>query len=145
MWETTGLFFSTAELQSKLFGLGGGRPMKTLLKRLVLILVLALAAAALWEQRGRLALLSNHSLKIQGDWYQLELERKGVVPYTFSERIITRDGTEWGSYKLRSNTKLEVMVADRMTEYELSFPDDENMVWSVWIDDKLVPSVKWRR
>ena len=37
------------------------------------------------------------------------------------------------------------MVADRMTEYELSFPDDENMVWSVWIDDKLVPSVKWRR
>ena len=119
--------------------------MKTLLKRLVFVLVLALVVAVLWDQRGKIALLSNHSLKILGDWYQLELERKGVTQYTFSERIITRNGTEWGSYKLRSNTKLEVMVADRMTEYELSFPDDENMVWSVMIDDKLVPSIKWRR
>ena len=29
--------------------------------------------------------------------------------------------------------------------YELSFPDDENMVWSIRQDDKVIPKVRWRR
>jgi hypothetical protein len=119
--------------------------MKTFLTRLIWLLVLAAAAYLLWQQRDRLAGLSNNNLRIQGDWYLMEMDFKGVVPYTFSEKFITRDGIEWGSYELRTNTRLEVTVGTEMTEYELSFPDDQNMVWSVEVDGKWVRAERWRR
>ena len=120
--------------------------MKNMLKRLVLLLVIAGAAYLLWGQRYRIAQLSNNNFKIQGTWYQVDMDvnRKGLTPYHFSENIITSKGTEWGSYKLYRNTELEVMVADELTLYHLSFPDDENMVWSVEVEGKLTPAVKWR-
>ncbi len=51
--------------------------------------------------------------------------------------------SEWGSYELRKNTELEVMVGNELTLYHLSFPDDENMLWEVMIDGKLTPAMKW--
>ena len=118
--------------------------MKSLIKRLVILLVLAGAAYYVWNQRHQIAGLSNNNLKIQGTWYMVEMDRKGVTPYHFGERIITREGTEWGSYELYKNTELEVMVRDRLTLYHLSFPDDENMLWSIEEDGKLKPAMKWR-
>ena len=118
--------------------------MKTLLKRLIIILALAGIGYFLWGQRDRIAQLSNNNFRIQGTWYQVEMNRKGITPYHFSDRIITSNGTEWGSYKLYKNTKIEVMVATELTLYHLSFPDDENMVWSVEIDGRLTPTVRWR-
>lgn len=118
--------------------------MKKLLKRLIIIAALAGLGYALWGQRAEIAGLSNNNLKIQGTWYQVEMDRKGVTPYYFSERIITANGTEWGSYELRKNTELEVMVGSELTLYHLSFPDDENMVWSREIDGKMTPVMRWR-
>jgi uncharacterized protein YxeA len=118
--------------------------MKRLLKQLVTLLVLAGAAYYVWNQRDRIAGLTNNNLKIQGTWYQVEMNRKGLTPYQFSERIITANDSEWGSYRLYKNTELEVTVGDEVTLYELSFPDEENMVWSVEVDGKLVPAVRWR-
>jgi hypothetical protein len=118
--------------------------MKRLLKQLVILLAIAGAAYYVWNQRYRIADLSNHNLKIQGTWYMVEMDRAGLSAYHFSERIITKDGTEWGSYELRKNTDLEVMVRDVLTQYHLSFPDSENMVWSIEEDGKLVPAVRWR-
>ena len=120
--------------------------MKNMLKRLILLLILAGAAYLLWGQRYRIAQLSNNNFKIQGTWYQVDMDvnRKGLTPYHFEERIITSQETEWGSYKLYRNTELEVMVADELTLYHLSFPDDENMIWSVEEDGKLIPAIKWR-
>jgi hypothetical protein len=119
--------------------------MQTFLKRLLILVLLAVAVALVWDQRHRIAGISNNKLLIQGDWYRLELDRKGTTPYTFEEVIIFRDGTEWGSYELRSNTEIDVTVGSRTDQYELSFPDSDNMEWSTWVDDKLVPAVRWRR
>ncbi len=118
--------------------------MKRLLKQLVVLLVLAGGAYFVWNQRYRVAELANNNFKIQGTWYQVEYDRKGLTAYHFDERFITVNGTEWGSYSLYRNTELEVMVGDELTLYHLSFPDDENMLWSVEEDGKLVPAIRWR-
>jgi hypothetical protein len=119
--------------------------MKTLLKRLIVLAALVGAAYLAWGQRDRIALLSNNNFKIQGTWYQVEMDRKGIVPFEFTERIIVSEGLEWGSFELRRNTELEVMVGNQLTEYHLSFPDDNDMVWSVERDGELVPALIWRR
>jgi len=117
--------------------------MKTLLRRLVILLALTGAAYYLWNQRDRIAGLANNNLKIQGTWYQVEMDRKGLTPYEFSERIITANGTEWGSYMIYKNTELEVMVGNELTLYHLSFPDDGSMVWSIESEGELVPAIRW--
>ena len=75
--------------------------MKIMLKRIVVLLIVAGAAYLIWGQRYRIEGLSNNNLKIQGTWYQVEMNRKGVTAFHFSERIITKEGTEWGSYEMR--------------------------------------------
>ncbi len=45
-----------------------------------------------------------------------------------------------GSYDLRQNTKLEVTLDGQVTDYILSFEDDDNMVWSIEVKGKQVPS-----
>jgi len=118
--------------------------MKSLFKRVLILVILAGGAYYVWNQRYRIADLSNNNLRMQGTWYLVEYDRKGVTPYYFGERIIMKDGNEWGSFKLYKNTELEVMVGNRLTLYDLSFPDEENMVWSIEEDGKLVPTVRWR-
>ncbi len=115
-----------------------------MLKRLVVLLIVAGAAYMLWGQRHRIASLQNNNLRIQGTWYQVELEWKGLTPYHFSEQIITANDSEWGSYRLTKNTVIEVMVADSLTVYELSFSDDDDMIWSAEVDGKMTPIIRWR-
>ena len=119
--------------------------MKRLLKRLVVLVILAGAGYLIWQQRAKLSPISNNNSRIQGTWYEFKMDRKGFEPYTFEERIIIKDGTEWGSYELRMNTQLDVMVGTQLSEYRLSFPDEDAMVWSVERDGEWVPSVEWRR
>ena len=119
--------------------------MRIWLKRLIWLLVLGIAATLLWDQRGRIASLSNNNFRIEGDWHLVEMNFKSDDVYNFSDLIITKNGTEWGSYELRTNTRLEVLTGDQLGVYELSFPDDDNMVWSVEVDGRLVPSKRWRR
>jgi len=120
--------------------------MKNMLKKLVLLLVVAGAVYLLWGQRYRIAELSNNNLRIQGTWYQVDMDvnRKGLTPYHFEERIITANDTEWGSYKLTKNTIIEVMAGNELSIYQLSFPDESNMIWSMEIDGKLTPIMSWR-
>lgn len=117
--------------------------MKKMLKRLVLLIAIGALAYYLWGQRAEIAKLSNNNLKIQGTWYLVELDRRGITPYYFAERVITVNDSEWGSFELRKNTELEVMVGNELTLYHLSFPDDETMLWEVLIDGKLTPAMKW--
>ena len=120
--------------------------MKRILKRLVVLLVLAAAAWWLWSNRDRIAVLSNNNVRIQGDWHPVEMEFNEPDTYTFTEHIISKNGYEWGTYLFRKNTRIEVTVRNQSTTYELEFPDDENMVWLVRSKEgKLVPSLRWRR
>jgi hypothetical protein len=119
--------------------------MQRLLKRLIVVLILAGAGYLVWQERHRLAPLTNHNIRIQGTWYLWEMNRKGFEPYLFEEKIILRDGTEWGSYEIRMHSRLEVMIGDRYSEYHLEFPDEGTMVWSEERDGRLVPAVEWRR
>ncbi len=119
--------------------------MRTWLKRLILLLMVGIVITMLWDQRHKIALLSNNNLRIQGDWYRIEGEFKGVDRYRFSERIISLNNDEWGSYELRKNTEIEIMVRGQLDTYHLEFPDDDNMVWSVRSKGELVPRVRWQR
>ena len=120
--------------------------MRNMLKKLLLLLAVAGVAYFIWGQRYRIAELSNNNFKIQGTWYQVDMDvnRKGPTPYHFEEIFITANDTEWGSYKLYRNTELEVMVGNELTVYHLSFPDESNMIWSMEIDGKLTPVMSWR-
>jgi len=119
--------------------------MRTFLRRLILVLVIAIIATLLWDQKDRIGLLTNNGLRMQGDWYRVEMNFKEPEVYNFSERLITRNGDIWGSYELRKNTRLEVTLRNQVTDYYLTFEDDDNMVWSIEVDGKMIPSRRWRR
>jgi hypothetical protein len=70
---------------------------------------------------------------------------KEDVAYSFDEGFIAREGYEYGTYKLRKNTLLEVKVDDSITNYQLEFEDDDNMIWLIETPKGLVKSIHWRR
>jgi hypothetical protein len=107
----------------------------------------ALAAAAwwLWSHRDRVADLSNYNVRIQGNWYKVEMDFPNTDVYSFSEAFISINGQEWASYKLLRGSRIEISTPSRVDVYHLSFPDDENMVWSIIKDDKIIPSIRYRR
>ena len=119
--------------------------MKTWLIRIVVLLVLAIAARYLWDKRAELAPLANNNFKVQGTWYKFEMDRKGFEPYVFTERIISKNDTEFGEYLLRSNNEIEIVTGNYITLYQLTFPDDDHMVWSLEVKGKFVPSKQWKR
>lgn len=119
--------------------------MRTFLRRLIFVLIIGIIAMVLWDNKDRVGLLANNGLKIPGDWYRVEMNFKEDNVYNFSEVMITRDGDVVGSYDLRANTKLEVTLDGQITDYILSFEDDDNMVWSIEVNGRLIPSRRWRR
>jgi hypothetical protein len=119
--------------------------MRTFLRRLILVLIVAIIATILWDQKDRIAVLSNNGFRIQGDWHRVEMNFKEPDVYNFDERLITRNGQIIGSYELRTNTELEVTFEGRPKDYILDFEDDDNMVWYVEVKGKQIPSVRWRR
>ena len=119
--------------------------MKTFLRRLILVLIIAFIATILWDQKDRIGLLSNNSLRIMGEWHQVEMGFNTSDVYGFSERLITRNGAVWGSYELRMNRRLEVTISSGSTDYSFEFEDDDNMVWFIEVDGKRVPAIRWRR
>ena len=119
--------------------------MRIWLRRLIILLIVAIVATIIWDNRGRIGVLTNNGLRIRGDWYRVEMNFKGSDVYNFSERLLTRNGDLWGSYELRLNTKLEVTSSGMPVDYILEFEDDDNMVWFLESDGKRVPAVRWRR
>jgi hypothetical protein len=119
--------------------------MKTLVTRLTVIVVLLVAGSWLWSNRDRIGILSNNSVRIQGDWHKVEMDFSNPDVYTFTETFISLDGDEWASYKLVGSSHIEVSTDNAVTTYELSFPDDENMVWSIRKGEKTIPVMRFRR
>ena len=119
--------------------------MKDLIRKIVLLALLAVAASYLWSHRDRIGNLSNNNVRIQGDWHRVNMNFKQAPVYTFSAGIISLEGEEWASYRLLQGPRIEVATAGEYVIYELDFTDDDNMVWSKRIDEKLVPSMHWRR
>ena len=119
--------------------------MKKFLTRLVVIGVLAASAAWLWSNRDRIADLSNNNVRIQGHWHKVEMGFNNTDIYSFTETFISLNGDEWASYKLLKGSRIEISTRGDIVTYELDFPDDENMVWSIRKEEKLVPRVRWRR
>lgn len=119
--------------------------MKRYVTRIIVIAALVVAGSWLWSNRDRLAVLSNNNVRIMGDWYQVEMDFPDPAVYTFTETFISLDGDEWASYKLLRGSRIEITTNAAVTTYELEFPDDENMVWSLRQGDKVIPAVRWRR
>ena len=119
--------------------------MKRYLTRLIVIGVLVIAGAWLWSNRDRIGVLSNNNVRIQGDWHVVEMDFPDTDIYGFTETLVSLNGEEWATYKLLSGSRIEITTRGEITIYDLSFPDDENMVWSVQKGDKLIPKVRWRR
>jgi uncharacterized protein YxeA len=119
--------------------------MKRYLTRLVVVVVVAAAAWWLWTNRDRIGDLSNYNVRIQGNWHKVEMDFANTDVYTFTETFVSINGQEWASYKLLRGSRIEISTPSKVEVYHLSFPDDENMVWSIPKGDKLVPSIRWRR
>ena len=119
--------------------------MKRYLTRLIVVVALAAAAWWLWSHRDRVADLSNYNVRIQGNWYKVEMDFPNTDVYTFTETFVSINGQEWASYKLLRGSRIEISTPSRFDVYHLSFPDDENMVWSIIKDDKITPSIHFRR
>ena len=119
--------------------------MKSFLTRLTVIALLTFAGWWLWSNRDRVAVLSNNNVRIRGDWHKVEMDFANTDVYSFSETFISIRGQEWASYKLLSRSRIEINTVNNVVIYELSFPDDENMVWSTRNGDKLIPKLRWRR
>jgi hypothetical protein len=119
--------------------------MKDLIKKTVLLALLAAAIWYLFSQRDRVGGLSNLNFKVQGNWHRVQMDFKDESVYTFTETFISLDGEEWASYRLLRGSRIEVTTAGNFVIYELSFPDDDNMVWSTRQGENLVPSRRWRR
>jgi uncharacterized protein YxeA len=119
--------------------------MKKYLTRLIVLVVVVIAGSWVWSHRDSLAILDNNSVRIQGDWHKVEMDFTNTDIYTFTETFISLDGEEWAAYKLLRGSRIEIETRGDVKVYELSFPDDENMVWSIRKDDKLVTAVRWRR
>jgi hypothetical protein len=67
-----------------------------------------------------------------------------VVQPRSHRRPLQQQRQDYG-YKLLRGSRIEITTNAAVTTYELSFPDDENMVWSLRKGEKVVPSVRWRR
>jgi len=119
--------------------------MKDLIRKIVLLGLLAGAAWYLFSQRDLIGDLSNNNLKIQGDWHRVQMDFKEAPAYTFTETFISLEGKEWASYRLLRGSQIEISTAGDFVTYELSFPDEDNMVWSTRKGETLVPSKRWRR
>jgi hypothetical protein len=118
---------------------------KRYLTRLIVIGVLLIAGMWLWSNRDRIGVLSNNNVRIQGQWHKVEMDFPNTDVYTFTETFVSLNGEEWASYKLLRGSRIEIATRGETSVYELAFPDDENMVWSVQKGDKIVPRVRWRR
>jgi hypothetical protein len=119
--------------------------MRSILKWLIVVLTVAFAATLLWDQRDRIASLSNTRFLIQGEWYRVEMGFRGDDLYEITERIIDKNGLEWASYEILGNSRIELTTNTGITTYHVSFPDDDTMIWSVESEGQLVPSVRWVR
>jgi hypothetical protein len=119
--------------------------MKTFLTRLFVIVVLAVAASWLWSNRDRIAVLSNNNVRIQGNWHKVEMDFPNTDIYTFTETVISVNGEEFASYKLLKGSRIEISTRKDVIIYELNFPNDENMIWTIRKGDKVIPGVRWRR
>ena len=119
--------------------------MKDLIKKIILIALLAYGAWHLWSNRERIGALTNINVKIQGKWYRVQMDFKEAPVYSFTERFISLEGEEWASYRLLRGSRIEISTSGEFVIYELSFPDDENMIWSTRQGEKLVPAIRWRR
>lgn len=119
--------------------------MRTILKWLIVLLSVAFVATLLWDQRDRIASLSNTRLLIQGDWYRVEMGFRSDDLYEIAERVISRNGLEWASYEILGNSRIELTTNTGIMTYHVNFPDDDTMIWSVESEGRLVPSVRFER
>ena len=119
--------------------------MKSLLKRLVVILALAGAGYYLWSNRDHIGSLINPNVGIQGDWYRVSMNFKEPEVYTFTEKFIAKGPHEWASYRLVRGSKIEVTLRNEVSVYELEFPDDENMIWTLRDNGRTKTQIRWRR
>lgn len=94
--------------------------------RMILVLVALVVMTAGCE---KLANLQNSNMRITGEWQKIEMSFPGEHVYEFSERVITIDGIEEGTYRFESNSMLEVILDDRESLYEVEFIDDKKMIW----------------
>jgi hypothetical protein len=119
--------------------------MKRYLIRLIVVALLAVAAWWLWSNRDRVGDLSNYNVRIQGRWNKVEMDFANPDIYSISETFISINGQEWASYKLLPRSRIEISTPGEVDVYHLSFPDDENMIWSAPKEGKLVPVMHFRR
>ncbi len=94
--------------------------------RMILVLVTLVVVMVGCEQ---LVDLQNSNVRIEGDWQKIEMSFPGDNIYDFSDRMITVNGIEEGTYRFESNSMLEVVLNGRESIYEVEFVGNSKMIW----------------
>lgn len=77
----------------------------------------------------RLAALQNSNVRIAGEWQKIQMSFPGDDVYEFSDRVISVNGIEEGTYRFESNSMLEVTLHGQLLVYEVEFVDGSKMIW----------------
>jgi len=94
----------------------------------------------------QIGLVKNNKTRIAGSWYQYEHGFKDDSVYYFSEGMIKRDDSAWGSYKFAKNSVIEVDLGGAPERYEITFNAGEDvMTWVREGGDTEQIAFEWRR
>ena len=94
--------------------------------RMMLVLVALVVVTVGCE---RLKALQNSNVRIAGEWQKIEMSFPSDDIYDFSDRVITVNGIEEGTYRFESNSMLEVVLDKQVLVYEVEFVDSSKMIW----------------
>jgi hypothetical protein len=119
-----------------------------MLRRLVILGLLAAAGLALYSNRHRISELAgvqSNKVRIQGNWHEVRSGFKEDDIYTFNDDTVSRNGDPVGVYKFNSYRELEVSIEDHTGLYLVEFPDHENMTWFQEVKGEEKVRRRWRR
>jgi hypothetical protein len=119
-----------------------------MLRRLIILGLLAVAGLALYSNRHRisdLAGVESNKVRIQGNWHVVRSGFKEDDIYTFDDDTVSCNGDPVGVYKFNSYHELEVSIEDINGVYLVEFPDPENMAWYQEVKGEKKLRRQWRR
>ena len=119
-----------------------------MLRRLIVLGLLAAAALLIYGNRHRIALLAgldSNKVQIEGVWQEVRSGFKEDDVYSFSDEVVFRNGETYGQYRFTSHTVLEVTTASDTANYVVEFPDADTMEWYQEERGERVLRRRWQR
>jgi hypothetical protein len=121
---------------------------EVMLRRLIVLGLLAAAAFLIYGNRRQLAFLAgmdSNNVRIEGDWQEVRSGFKEDDVFSFSDQVVFRNGETYGQYRFTSHAVLEVTTASSTSSYLVEFPGADTMEWYQEEGGQRVLQRRWQR